>query len=340
MSNNLLFGNNRKCLMGFAIICIMYCHNSISIGSAWALSKQIAQFGVDLFFFLSGYGLCQSYMNNPKGFYRRRIIRIFPTYLLIILPYMCFLIIRHTPISTVIWEFSLISYYTDGVLTEWYIASILLLYLLFPVLFKLIQRKMVFYLLCIIAFGIALYVSYGTLGCPENISIVSGTLIVRIPIFITGIYFRINDNAKNRNRTIVHILILIATLLCIIICRYKIEKYWTIMRVLFYPLTISTSIILSQILNSINNTYKKPLILFGSITLELYLIHEKALSLITTVMSHAIGIAILEKLEWTIFINIIAVIISVIISLVYSRIIKNVINHCIKKETSWKYKAS
>lgn len=75
-------GKHRTELMGFAMIVIMFFHMNFSVPSQFGILsfiKQTGYGGVDIFLFLSGYGIYHSLKKNSSllGYYKRRAVRIF-----------------------------------------------------------------------------------------------------------------------------------------------------------------------------------------------------------------------------------------------------------------------
>lgn len=71
-------------LMGAAIIFIVLFHMSLPRSDAFFGLRRCGNIGVDMFLFLSGIGLWFSWVKNPstKQFYKRRLLRIFPAWLI------------------------------------------------------------------------------------------------------------------------------------------------------------------------------------------------------------------------------------------------------------------
>lgn len=98
--------------------------------------------GVDLFLFLSSYGLCNSFEKYSLGmFYKRRIIRIVPMFMMMGIG-ACIIacLSHHSHLSAWDWfcNITSLNYYgLGGFVFEWYLSFLLLVYLLFPLLYKL-----------------------------------------------------------------------------------------------------------------------------------------------------------------------------------------------------------
>ena len=76
---------HRTALMGFAIIGILLFHSRIAVPYIDNLFV-IGYGGVDIFLFLSGFGLFFSFSENQNlaSFYKKRFLRIFPAYIFIV----------------------------------------------------------------------------------------------------------------------------------------------------------------------------------------------------------------------------------------------------------------
>ena len=71
--------------MGAAIVFIILFHVPLARGDAFFGLRRCGNIGVDMFLFLSGVGLWYSWVRTPsfRQFYKRRLLRIFPTWLVI-----------------------------------------------------------------------------------------------------------------------------------------------------------------------------------------------------------------------------------------------------------------
>ncbi len=128
--------------MGIAIIWIIglhfYMYSAFQADSIWGFFFSKGYIGVDVFFFLSSYGLCFSYNNNSLGtFYRRRAERIFPVYILFVV--LTILIFGKAYSES---PFLLFVYQCTGIASfrqtdfEWYVPALIVLYALFPLIYR------------------------------------------------------------------------------------------------------------------------------------------------------------------------------------------------------------
>lgn len=76
----------RTQLMGFAMLWIMIYHIGIDVTFLNPITRS-GYLGVDIFIFLSAYGLYHGFKkySSIKIFYKKRILRILPTYYLVLL---------------------------------------------------------------------------------------------------------------------------------------------------------------------------------------------------------------------------------------------------------------
>ena len=129
-SDNLnLLSKHRSVIMGIAMMMIVLYHQPFSTFPGSALIHRYGMLGVDIFLFLSGFGiyfsLAKSKDKSIGSFYRRRLVRILPTAILagLLVTIPCGAPSSHP------WSLSVTG------LNLWYIRSILLLYLIAPFLF-------------------------------------------------------------------------------------------------------------------------------------------------------------------------------------------------------------
>ena len=123
--------------MGFAALWIAFLHATMWFSfPVLQVFKQTGYCGVDLFMFLSSFGLYYSYKHGGKGylpFICRRLKRILPAYMLVGL--VRSLVFRET-IADMLLRLSTLSFWLKGDTSMWFIAAILPLYLLSPLYLK------------------------------------------------------------------------------------------------------------------------------------------------------------------------------------------------------------
>ena len=191
---NVSFDDHRTEFMGFAAIWVALMHvvselfPSVHIPVLGAIIAR-GNLGVEMFLALSGFGLFCSLEKNHdvKRFYKRRISRIIGPWLALGLVY--WLVSGMLTDSIGFWWFFNnclgISFWKDGVTTIWYVAYIALLYLLYPLIYKL-QKKNAQYILLLSA--ILVLVNLFLWNYTESFYANTEIALTRTPIFLVGSY--------------------------------------------------------------------------------------------------------------------------------------------------------
>ena len=189
-----LLSRYRTILMGFAVIMIIMCHApQYGVAMPEVVSSILSRggLGVDIFLFLSGLGCWFSLSKGGplKRWYYKRFIRIFVPYFLIQIPF-CFF---YLCIGEFDWRHELTVFSTAGFWLwhegAWYVALLLPLYLLTPLVYKLLQNDKR------LLISIILIISLVSV-CMLNIKCVNGTTheifsnlqwaFGRVPSFVMG----------------------------------------------------------------------------------------------------------------------------------------------------------
>lgn len=253
--------------MGIATISILLCHTPANIPSLPSIVSLIFnqfQYGVDIFFLLSGLGLFYSLNKHSEGllsWYRHRFSRLLLPYILISLPFWL-INPKHSGIVECISFLSGFSFWTrhDG---AWFIIALMPCYLLSPFLFILFKKTnnhfgiaLVLTLLCIL---ICMPQSEDN-GVLHNIQFVGQ----RVPSFILGMWL---GPYVAKQKTIQPYFIIVLLLIMAVLMQ------------LFLPKSISKGIFVSfpliwmctLIVPLTHDLFKKILVFFGDISLESYL---------------------------------------------------------------------
>lgn len=155
---------------------------------------NIGYVGVDIFLFLSGYGLTKSFQKNKcHVFYERRLKRLYPLYVVLVVVFT--FLKKDDSISHIIYNLSTLSFFVNNgdSRVDWYLQSLFILCLSFPVFYKLAMRRWSFFA-CFIIISLCLFkfknflIEHWWYAC----------LLGRIPIFILGIQFYLSESyARN-----------------------------------------------------------------------------------------------------------------------------------------------
>ena len=133
--------------MGAAMLFVILFHVALDRGDPFYGLRRCGNVGVDIFLFLSGVGLWFAWTKTPSvsHFYRRRLIRILPTWLICSTAFYLRDYLGARRFSkdigdligdiTINWDFWL-----HDELTFWYVPAIMALYLVAPWYMRLIER--------------------------------------------------------------------------------------------------------------------------------------------------------------------------------------------------------
>jgi peptidoglycan/LPS O-acetylase OafA/YrhL len=270
--------SHRQYFMGVAIILIILSHLLYvckEIHLLWIFYPGFV--GVDIFLFLSGYGLCNSWEKNSiKEFYVRRLRRILPMFLLFQF-YVC--INQYLTDMGISWfdafcNLTSLSFWgIGGLLLEWYLSFLLYLYLLFPVFYN-ITRKGGMVLLVSLLMGV-LAMQYLE-DWPWNID----AAFPRIPIFVAGILCYQTCNKKHSFLVMSFYFAIAAILIACMFIMHKAEKYQIV-----YMCAPSIMILLSVASKKITEKQNYAYQLFsfcGKISLEMYVANMIVFPLLIT----------------------------------------------------------
>lgn len=262
-------------LMGAATLMIVFFHLSFRINHnmLWYVSTH-AMIGVEMFFLLSGFGLCfsVSHDHNLWHFYLKRIVRILPTYGIVILATL--LISGNFSWGVFLQEWSCIGYWTGGHYYDWYIPNQMFLYLLFPLIYFFISRWRKMSLMLLVGSSIAI--------CCINKD-VNFMAVCRYPVFVMGTFLGTsifkNEIQKSLMSLFVYLFFIGLVLSVGVHFFYNnqqlIDNGW-----LFKPQMLMV-VGFCYILVLLLAKYKRHSILkiFGGMSLEVYLLHSRFIEL-------------------------------------------------------------
>jgi len=269
---------------------IIFFHSALHLSNDFfRIFRGIGYMGVDIFLFLSGIGITYSLQQNSNilSFYKKRLLRILPSYIIImlIMGIICYFTGKAN-IEEIIINFTMLGFWLQKsahivIATPWYIPAILFLYFISPVFFYFFNRNKRLTLGIFII--IPLFLEY--LVFDTHFEGLGTFFFMRIPIYFIGIYTG-HLILRNATLNIYQIILLCISLpigifLYILKIDYGYLPHNTFLKVLFLWLpclfvSTSMSIILSQIFQI--SRYKFPVLLFfGKYSLIIYLVHEKLL---------------------------------------------------------------
>lgn len=200
--NRILGKNYRNYWMGIAITAVMMLHLVYDRQTSDYIFKIIkmiflqGDMGVNIFFFLSTYGLCHSYENNKlKTFYKNRFKRLFPIYFIFLFGIMMYQIGLMVNIKFLLYNILGLNMFpilgNIKLSSAWFIPAIILIYALFPILYNLTRKAcdkgLVFHIILILT--VFYYM-------PNSHFYILGMFHARFHIIILGIatYFYLKEN--------------------------------------------------------------------------------------------------------------------------------------------------
>lgn len=191
-----IINDARVILFGIAAFLVVFFHTSkldymeiINIpilSNLMCFVQKIGNCGVDIFLFLSGIGLYYSLSKNSiLKFYKNRLVKIMPIYLIVLIIY-SFFVVEMRYHNNIIKSLFGLPFYLDGVRDGWYIAFIMPMYLIFPLIYKIMKKYDIY------ALFVMLFIS---VLCNLSLSLVLPiyyfkweVAICRVPIFLIGTF--------------------------------------------------------------------------------------------------------------------------------------------------------
>lgn len=282
MSINQEISNNRSFLMGIAMLSIMLFHQGWIYGwnPFFAFFHFFGNWGVDIFFFVSGFGLYYSLSKdgNIASFYKRRLLRMLP--ICLVCGLFRYVIDHILPVGvggypTGVHEVSS-NWMTILSWDRWFIPVIMVYYLLMPLLFHGIEKygKMILwggYLLSLLG----------------GLSLIPGWMImyvIRFPMFCIGIITAaglVQPSIINRFIGYIAILIAFSYKFVGMMGWISIDDDFTYIILSFGIVVLCLTILriksISNKVRSLNNlmkVIKDNICYIGKHSLEIYLVHE------------------------------------------------------------------
>lgn len=280
-----LISKYRTQLMGLAILWIVFFHTQVTVSLPILLFiKNIGFGGVDVFIFLSGLGVYYSLDKKTtiKQFYKRRILRILPYYIPVVIVVSLFYYYEGVySLKGVVANVLMLSYWLDlKDRFDWYIPSILLLYLFAPLFYSFIAKNnkkiiVLFILLGIIVCGLIMNTSYAYLI----------GFFARVPLFIIGMYYahysEKNKSIKMGKKSQVFLFLYMILGFTFLFYLYGLVENWhrgEIILIWFLLMMIPCCLLTSYILSLFKNYHYPVLTFFGTYTLTIYIFHEKIMT--------------------------------------------------------------
>ena len=335
-----LISRHRTAVMGFAALMILLFH----FGACLYDSLQIpvltsvlscGNIGVDIFLFLSGTGLYCSMTKDsrPLPFYRRRISRVLIPTLAVSLPYWLAtdFLFKKTGAGMFLLDWTTLSFWTHGNRTVWYVSLLLVLYLLYPLIFRLQEKHAGFIvLIMVLCFAAVLGQFFLAREIYDKYEIAS----TRIPVFFAGsltggLLFGKQDQRLAKIVTGYAVLMLIPFISAFFLSSAEPDAAMMLYRIGCGGAGIFISMLLAKLLERFpNRAVSTGLNALGGISLELYLIHIFIKNLLSAMrIGQKSGAAV------QIIIILAAMLLSVLLSLGVGRLIQRIRRGSAKPKT-------
>lgn len=281
-----ILSKHRTKLMGIAIVLVGIFHSSIvHINDGVDFVCFIGDMGVDIFFLVSGFGMYYTYLKNPswKEFYWKRMFRIAPAWVLVNV-----LVQVYTYWGKEVNWFSVIkcltgfSFWLDGSLYFWYIPAALMFYLLTPCFMcGYRDNKKKAYLMVGIGWMVILL---SCLLCHNSKYFV---FLFRFPVFFIGIFMGELSHCKVPIQK-KHMWLMGVCLGIGLAGEYMIKHslvysfiHYEYKYILYCVIAIPFYILISCFFECVKAKFSV-LQFLGGITLEIYLLHEFILKVVTS----------------------------------------------------------
>ena len=261
-----LISKNRMSLFGISLIWIFFRHTFFYNNYIYGFGDyfvQIGDCGVDLFLFLSGFGLYFSYQKSEDimFFYKKRVQRILPTVFILLFVFKFIAAwIQDDSWWSIInpWEWFLAIYSK-----YWFIGAILLFYLFFPLIYSIVKRNASIAIVGAFVIGILGILIIKMM----HISILNQLVVylARLPIFVIGVVFASHQFLFQKKTCILLLFVISIPLL------YFLPKDFQ--RMVYCFTTLGIIILFPIILDKLPYVIKKELQRIGKSSLEFYLIH-------------------------------------------------------------------
>lgn len=269
--------------MGAAMLFVILFHVALDRGDPFYGLRRCGNVGVDIFLFLSGVGLWFSWVKTPDvlRFYRRRLLRIVPTWIVVatafyLSDYLGARRFSHSIVDligdiTINWDFWL-----HDELTFWYVPAIMALYLVAPWYMRLVQSRPVYRWLPLLMVIWCVMVQW-VLPIHHAVGHIE-IFWSRVPIFFIGINFGEMVRTRRQLSSDAVWLLLVTFLMTFGTCLYLEQVRHGhfplfVERMLYIPFTVCTVLVMNRIFRRTPQWVNRLFRFVGALSLEAYLIH-------------------------------------------------------------------
>lgn len=322
--NNLnwnLLSQYRSELMGVAAILILVFHSiffcfdlyngqNIIANSLYVISSFL-NVGVEIFLIVSGIGLYYSYEKRPsfKDYYCKRLVNV---YLMLVIIRIFFntlegILFGFKPLKDSVIGYLGLNYIFGIDNTDWYVSFIMIMYLLFPLIYKFVKKienskwfGFIATLIPTILVAIILLIKDTEFYNTYEVG------ISRVPIFFIGCCLGSFFKNKKNISIFIYGIALIGMVLKILRVSREVEIYSRLSSILF---VFSVLVVVLIMFRFLPNSILKFLKFIGGMSLELYIIHG---ILYTALLNHYEN----YRLTW---VYILSIVVAFLLSIVFCK---------------------
>ena len=272
-----IISKNRTAVMGFSMLSIMLFHQYFISVFPFNIFHNYGFWGVDIFLFLSGMGLVNSLEKNSiMTFYKRRLMRLVPACLIcgtvkyfLFLLFATYLAVLKDGLNLGIWSIAS--------LDLWFIHTILIFYLISPVLYHLLHKwpivTMVVVLMAFIVNGVTIRPMVG-FDWLSPVGILAWS-VERLPVFAFGMLICIQHVNIDRRMSYSIVFLVIAACLTVLAKNGMDYPFLMVLQIFSLILGVPALIMICcHLFMKLPDAMLRPIIFLGTYSLELYLVHE------------------------------------------------------------------
>lgn len=190
----------RSEIKGVAILWVVFFHAQLGLDGFWYDVQKIGYGGVDLFFFLTGFGLYHSLEKSPdlRGYVKRRALRLLPSYLPFCLVWLAVMLPMYgggmaASARIIAGNLTMLGYFANvPLMINWYVSALVLFMMLAPLIHACLKTDGHHWIRTLLLLGLAFAAGLAFIGNDQYM------VFSRLPVLILGMAFaRPCDEKKN-----------------------------------------------------------------------------------------------------------------------------------------------
>ncbi len=269
-------------LKGLAILWVIFFHSQLILPGNWDLVRQLGYGGVDIFFFIMGFGLYHSLIKNTdlRGYTSRRLWRILPAYLPVLVVWMATMYPTYglSPTETlrgVAGNLTMTGYWLQTPrVFNWFANGQFFFILIAPVCFALLTNRKKPAAVLVGLLIIAGLIGFACIGQKQLMG------ASRLPLFLLGIAFGMDWPVSKKRGAVrgAYIAAFAVGLTALLLFKLKYTAFLNDFGMYWYPFALITPPLCVFIAWLLNKTEKAralfaPLRVLGRASFEIYLLN-------------------------------------------------------------------